>query len=60
MLVLVDGVVARQAEGPLSPQRADCGIVVGSCNPVAVDLVCNRIIGFGLREGTNFEAHIKL
>jgi uncharacterized protein (DUF362 family) len=46
MLTLVDGVVAGQAEGPLSPQRADCGIVVGGCNPVAVDLVCSKIIGF--------------
>ncbi len=46
MLVLVDGVVAGQAEGPLSPQRADCGLVVGGCNPVAVDLVCSRISGF--------------
>ena len=46
MLTLVDGVVAGQAQGPLSPQRADCGIVVGGLNPVAVDLVCSKIIGF--------------
>ena len=46
MLTLVDGVAAGQAEGPLSPQRADCGIVVGGLNPVAVDLVCAKMIGF--------------
>jgi len=46
MLVIVDGVVAGQAEGPLSPQRADCGVIIGGCNPVAIDLVCSKIIGF--------------
>jgi uncharacterized protein (DUF362 family) len=46
MLVLVDGVVAGQAEGPLTPQRADCGVIIGGCNPVAVDLVCSKIVGF--------------
>lgn len=46
MFVLVDGVVAGQGEGPLLPQRADCGVIIGGCNPVAVDLVCSKIIGF--------------
>ncbi len=46
MLVLVDGVVAGQGEGPLLPERADCGVIVGGCNPVAVDLVCAKMIGF--------------
>jgi uncharacterized protein (DUF362 family) len=46
MLTLVDGVVAGQAEGPLTPERADCGVIIGGCNPVAVDLVCAKMIGF--------------
>lgn len=50
MLILVDGVVAGQAEGPLTPQRADCGVIIGGRNPVAVDLVCSRIIGFDYKK----------
>jgi hypothetical protein len=46
MLVLVDGVVAGQGEGPLLPQRADCGVIVGGCNPVAVDIVAAKMLGF--------------
>lgn len=46
MFVLVDGIVAGHKEGPLIPEPAKCGVLVAGHNPVAVDLVCTRIMGF--------------
>ena len=43
---LVDGIVAGEGEGPLSPQARPCGTLVVGSNPLAVDTVCARLMGF--------------
>ena len=44
-LIVVDGVVAMEGNGPLVGNPVDLGIVVAGDNPVAVDSVCTRIMG---------------
>jgi len=43
---LVDGIVAGQGEGPLAPQARHCGLLVAGFNPLAVDAVAARLMGF--------------
>jgi uncharacterized protein (DUF362 family) len=49
-LSLVDGIVAGEGNGPLDPIPRPAGVVVAGSNPVAVDLVCARIMGFDYRK----------
>lgn len=46
VLTILDGVVAGEAEGPLSPRDVPLGMVVASCDPLALDLVAVRLMGF--------------
>lgn len=46
---LVDGIVAGEGNGPLDPIPKPCGVIVAGFNPVAVDLVCARLMGFDYR-----------
>jgi uncharacterized protein (DUF362 family) len=46
MFILVDGIIAGEEEGPLYPASKQCGLLLAGYNPVAVDLVCSRIMGF--------------
>jgi uncharacterized protein (DUF362 family) len=46
---LVDGVVSGEGNGPLDPVAKATGVVVAGGNPVAVDLVCARLMGFDYR-----------
>jgi uncharacterized protein (DUF362 family) len=43
---VVDGIVAGEGEGPLSPTARPCGVVISGFNPLAVDIVGARLIGF--------------
>lgn len=43
---VVDGVMAGEGEGPLSPTAKPCGALLAGSNPLAVDLVCARLMGF--------------
>jgi len=45
-LAILDGIVAGQGEGPLSPTPCSCGILIGSVNPLAMDAVAAAIMGF--------------
>jgi len=45
-LFLIDGIVAGEKQGPLAPSPKPCGVVIGGRNPVAVDLVATRLMGF--------------
>jgi len=45
-MVIVDGIVAGQGEGPLLPQNKKAGCIVAGMNPVATDLMCSEIMGF--------------
>ena len=43
---IVDGIVGGEGNGPLDPKPKHVGLVFAGANPVAVDLVCARLIGF--------------
>lgn len=45
-LVLVDGVVAGEGEGPLRPSPRRCGVVLFGTDVVHADLACARLMGF--------------
>ena len=50
MFILVDGIVAGEKEGPQTPNAKKCGMLVAGFNPVEVDLVCSRIMGFDYKK----------
>ena len=43
---IVDGIVGGEGNGPLDPTPKPAGLVLAGTNPVAVDLVCARLMGF--------------
>lgn len=45
-LSIVDGIVGGEGDGPLAPDRIESGVLIGGFNPVAVDCVCAKIMGF--------------
>jgi uncharacterized protein (DUF362 family) len=51
---IVDGVVGGEGEGPLAPTSVAAGCVVVGENPIAVDLVAARLMGFDVRRLRQF------
>ena len=47
---IVDGIVGGEGNGPLDPIPKPAGIVLAGANPVAVDLVCARLMGFDYQQ----------
>jgi hypothetical protein len=47
---IVDGIIAGEGEGPMSPTPRHEGILVAGANPVAVDAVIATLIGFDYRK----------
>jgi uncharacterized protein (DUF362 family) len=45
-LTVIDGVVAGEGNGPVSPDRVKSDILLAGLNPVAVDCVAAKIMGF--------------
>jgi len=43
---IVDGIVGGEGNGPMDPTPKAAGVVLAGMNPVAVDLVCARLMGF--------------
>lgn len=43
---IVDGIVAGEGDGPAAPNRLEVGVLVAGFNPVAVDCVATRLMGF--------------
>ena len=43
---IVDGIVGGEGNGPLDPTPKPAGIILAGMNPIAVDLVCARLMGF--------------
>jgi uncharacterized protein (DUF362 family) len=43
---VVDGIVAMEGNGPVAGERREAGLIVAGANPVAVDAVCARVMGF--------------
>jgi uncharacterized protein (DUF362 family) len=46
VLTIIDGVLAGEGEGPLAPADVPLGAVIAGTDPVAVDLVAVRLMGF--------------
>ncbi|MCH7839427.1 MAG: DUF362 domain-containing protein [Planctomycetes bacterium] len=46
LLNLVDGIVAGEGNGPMDATPKEAGAIVAGFNPVAVELVCARLMGF--------------
>jgi hypothetical protein len=53
---VVDGIVAGEKEGPLAPTPKPAGCIVTGHNPLAVDLVTTRLMGFDFRRLKQFSA----
>jgi uncharacterized protein (DUF362 family) len=49
VLTLIDGIVAGEGGGPLAPQDVPLGVVLAATDPVALDLVALRVMGFDER-----------
>jgi len=45
-LIVVDGITAMEGNGPVIGTPRELGVIVAGLNPVAVDAVCTRIMGF--------------
>ncbi len=43
---IVDGIVAGQGNGPVSPDAADARALIAGDNPAVVDAVCAKLMGF--------------
>jgi uncharacterized protein (DUF362 family) len=46
VLTVIDGIIAGEGEGPLEPTAKPCGVIIAGHNPVAVDAVAARMMGF--------------
>jgi uncharacterized protein (DUF362 family) len=46
VLTVMDAVVAGEGEGPLSPRDVPVGAILAATDPVALDLVALRLMGF--------------
>lgn len=46
---IVDGIVGGEGNGPLDPTSKPAGLIISGFNPVAVDLICARLMGFDHR-----------
>ncbi|MFQ6053744.1 MAG: DUF362 domain-containing protein [Candidatus Bathyarchaeia archaeon] len=49
-LIVVDGITAMEGNGPVIGTPKDLGVIVAGSNPVAVDAVCTRMMGFDPEE----------
>ena len=45
-LSIIDGIVAGDGNGPMEADAKPCGVLIAGTNPVAVDIVGARIMGF--------------
>ena len=49
VLTILDGIVAGEGNGPLAPTDVPLGVVLAATDPIALDLVCVRAMGFDER-----------
>ncbi len=49
-ITIVDGIVAGEGNGPEAPTPKQTGVLIGGINPVAVDAVCAKLMGFDWRK----------
>ncbi|TRO48038.1 DUF362 domain-containing protein, partial [Candidatus Bathyarchaeota archaeon] len=56
-LTVVDAVIGMEGEGPTTGDPVDLGLIIAGDDPLAVDVVASRVIGWDPMEvGTNFIA----
>jgi hypothetical protein len=46
---VVDGIVGGEGDGPLAPRAKSCGVVIAGTNPLWIDAVGARLMGFDPR-----------
>ncbi len=49
LLYIIDGIIAGEREGPLEPTNRHLGLMAAGQNPLAIDLVISKVIGFDYR-----------
>ena len=49
VLTVLDGIVAGEGNGPLAPEDVPLGVILASIDPIALDLVAIRLMGFDER-----------
>ena len=49
-LVVADGIVAGEGNGPMSPDPKPCGVILAGLHPVALDSVVAELMGFEWRK----------
>jgi len=47
---LVDGIISGEGQGPMEPDPVSTGVLIGGYNPVAVDCVCAKLMGFDYKK----------
>ena len=45
-LAVVDGIIAGEGEGPLTPTARNCGTILAATDPIAADIVAAGMMGF--------------
>ena len=50
VLTVADGIVAGEGQGPLAPRDRPLGVVLAALDPIALDLVAIRLMGFDERK----------
>ena len=50
VLTIIDGVLAGEGEGPLAPGDVPLGAILAGTDPVAVDCLAVRLMGFDERK----------
>jgi uncharacterized protein (DUF362 family) len=49
LLVLVDGIIGQESEGPMNGNPKECGIILLGTNPCAVDYVASKLMGLNTK-----------
>ena len=49
-LTVVDGIIAGEGNGPMSPDPKACGVIIAGRHPAAVDCVAAELMGFEWRK----------
>ena len=47
---VVDGILAGEGNGPLTPDKKECGVIMFGDNPVVIDTVAATIMGFNYKK----------
>ena len=56
---VIDGIVGGEGEGPLAPSSRHSGTILAGFNPLAVDIVAARLIGFDYQKIKMLEQGLK-